>query len=248
MLQDIISSSYTTTMDYETSPAGRPEDLKDSSQIPDYAEPAPVDTGRIHGPELPTMKDYGALAKRVIEAEEGSRIDRMTGLLNKEALLQSLTERVALANRNVGLPAFFILDVDKFKKEVNDKHGHDYGDRLIIAVGKVIKMVLREGDVAGRFGGDEFGVVVDLTPKKETGEQTPWEVLEIIEARINSGISDLVTTGEFGHLGEKGVGASYASSVWAKIKDSDRYKTAGEMFHEADQKLLKIKEAKGPSR
>src|SRR5258708_6117998 len=90
----------------------------------------------VYGPHLPTYDDYR-------EIQDRARRDQMTGLLNQEYLKAAVADRVQLAMRDRAKPAFFVFDVDKFKEEVNDKHGHPAGDRLLKAVGEMLKKILR---------------------------------------------------------------------------------------------------------
>lgn len=81
--------------------------------------------------------------------------DPLTGLLNR----RSLEDRAATALADVPRYAVVLVDLDKFK-QLNDVHGHETGDRAIRAVGTVLKQVVRDRDLAGRYGGDEFVLVL----------------------------------------------------------------------------------------
>ena len=82
--------------------------------------------------------------------------DPLTGLYNRRGFVQRAQAIVAEHPRRAGL---LLLDIDHFKA-VNDTHGHDVGDEVLARVGGAIAGALREGDVAGRLGGEEFGVAV----------------------------------------------------------------------------------------
>ena len=116
----------------------------------------------------------GLTALRDIQEEVESREelrylaghDSLTGLLNRESSLRALAkavEGVRGSGRHVGV---LYLDVDRFK-EVNDNYGHDGGDRLLVELAHRLTSVLRDSDVVGRLGGDEFLVV--LSSLKEPG-------------------------------------------------------------------------------
>lgn len=62
-----------------------------------------------------------------------------------------------------GTPTLLIIDIDHFKS-INDTWGHDVGDEAIIALTRQLQMTLRGSDVIGRFGGDEFAVIMCGTP------------------------------------------------------------------------------------
>lgn len=85
--------------------------------------------------------------------------DALTGLANRRELTVRLEEEILHAARNGTSVSFVIADVDDFK-EINDGHGHQTGDAVITAVAAVFTRSLRETDLAVRFGGEEFVVVL----------------------------------------------------------------------------------------
>ncbi len=89
------------------------------------------------------------------DLERSSRTDSLTGLLNRSALTE-ISERLLTQARDSGerLVAMF-ADLDKFKA-INDTHGHAAGDRVLAEMGQLLRGVIRAGDVAARYGGDEF--------------------------------------------------------------------------------------------
>lgn len=80
-----------------------------------------------------------------------SQIDSLTGLLNRRSLELSITERCSSEER-FGL---LFIDIDHFKL-VNDRYGHDIGDRVLTSVAAVLRAGLRPGDMLARWGGEEF--------------------------------------------------------------------------------------------
>jgi diguanylate cyclase (GGDEF)-like protein len=88
--------------------------------------------------------------------------DTLTALPNRLLLGDRLHQAMAQMQRRGQSLALVYLDLDGFK-EINDRHGHDVGDELLIAVAQRLKAALREGDSLARIGGDEFvAVLVDL--------------------------------------------------------------------------------------
>jgi diguanylate cyclase (GGDEF)-like protein len=93
------------------------------------------------------------------ELAERARRDALTGLLNHRAFHARLTAETARARRYRGRVALVLFDLDRFK-ELNDREGHQEGDRLLRAFAAALSGTLRETDVAGRIGGDEFAVLL----------------------------------------------------------------------------------------
>jgi len=85
--------------------------------------------------------------------------DALTGLFNRKAFLERLDETIRTARRYENKRAVLYMDLDKFKK-VNDLHGHEMGDKLLIEVSKRLKKTLRDTDYISRLGGDEFTIIL----------------------------------------------------------------------------------------
>jgi diguanylate cyclase (GGDEF)-like protein len=85
--------------------------------------------------------------------------DHLTGLHNRRFLEESLAREVARAKRTRQPLAVLMLDADHFKR-FNDQFGHEAGDMVLSALGKTIKASCRSSDLACRFGGEEFTVVL----------------------------------------------------------------------------------------
>ncbi|CAN5617413.1 hypothetical protein BH23CHL8_BH23CHL8_14040 [soil metagenome] len=86
--------------------------------------------------------------------------DSLTGLHNRALFIDRLEHAMALAQRKASLTAVLYLDVDDFK-DVNDRHGHDYGDEVLRAVAARLRSAVRGSDTLARIGGDEFAVLVE---------------------------------------------------------------------------------------
>lgn len=96
--------------------------------------------------------------------------DPLTGLANRTLLFDRLTLSLARAKRRGTRPAVLFLDIDHFKL-LNDTLGHLAGDQLFCEVGAGIERLLREGDTAARFGGDQFVILCDDTCPTKTRPQ-----------------------------------------------------------------------------
>lgn len=99
-------------------------------------------------------------------ASNAARTDELTGLNNLRAFKEQ-ADTVFAYTRRYGLPLCALLvDIDHFK-QINDTHGHAAGDRVLQAVAQRLKTALREADLCGRLGGEEFGVLLAGTDLHE---------------------------------------------------------------------------------
>ncbi len=122
------------------------------------------------------------LAVRVDESEaQLQRIattDALTGIANRRALAERLTSELARFERDGAVVGVAMIDIDHFKR-VNDDFGHAAGDLVLAAVAARLTAVIREYDVVGRFGGEEFLVVapqIDAAGLAALGERLRAEV------------------------------------------------------------------------
>ncbi len=106
-----------------------------------------------------------AIGKRALEAANASlaqlsRTDRLTGLNNRgywEECLKSRNSRAIQRSKHTS--TLIMFDIDHFKK-VNDTYGHQAGDEVIRATSRTLRSRIRTTDIAGRYGGEEFGVIL----------------------------------------------------------------------------------------
>ena len=98
-----------------------------------------------------------------------SELDKLTELFNKKTMENLCKMKLKTFNENENsniFMAFYIIDLDHFK-EVNDLLGHQFGDKVLVEFAKGLKKIFRPNDCIGRFGGDEFVVIVDSLPNME---------------------------------------------------------------------------------
>ena len=88
--------------------------------------------------------------------------DGLTGLLNHTAIKEELAREVVRSSRLKTSLSFAMVDIDYFKK-VNDTYGHAAGDRVLKSLARLLKQRLRETDIVGRYGGEEFAVIMNDT-------------------------------------------------------------------------------------
>jgi len=107
-------------------------------------------------------------------AERGRRLremvhrDGLTGLLNHATLMAELEHTVEFARRHGEGFAFLMIDVDHFKR-INDRYGHLAGDQVLLHIARVFQTTARASDLIGRYGGEEFGVILRRTDAAGAG-------------------------------------------------------------------------------
>jgi diguanylate cyclase (GGDEF)-like protein len=96
------------------------------------------------------------------ELERRAYTDDLTGLANRRRFLEQAEEELARVQRYGTALSLVMLDIDRFK-QVNDHHGHKVGDLVLQHLAQVCRTVLRDVDVVGRIGGEEFAVLLPHT-------------------------------------------------------------------------------------
>lgn len=151
-----------------------------------------------------------------------AQIDPLTGLLNRRSLEHEANQRWHAGERF----GVLFMDLDNFKF-VNDRYGHEVGDRVLIAVADVLKAGLRPGDAIGRFGGEEFVALI-------AGAGT--ESVRLVGERLRRQVAELPRVPD----GPHGV----TISVGATLFDPQRYEEVPhEVFKRADMAMYAAKHA-----
>jgi diguanylate cyclase len=113
---------------------------------------------RLIGQQLERERLLDQLQEANAALAASALVDTVTGLPNRRALMQELGRRTAHCQRQHEALVVAFIDLDGFKA-INDRHGHDAGDRFLAAMGRTLSGALRADDFAARLGGDEFVVV-----------------------------------------------------------------------------------------
>jgi diguanylate cyclase len=114
---------------------------------------------RLIGQQVEREALLARLRQANLELEAVALSDPLTGLANRRALLAELSRMLARARREGSHLHLVFVDLDGFKA-INDRHGHKVGDAFLVAVAARLTAVLRGGDFAARYGGDEFALLV----------------------------------------------------------------------------------------
>jgi diguanylate cyclase (GGDEF)-like protein/PAS domain S-box-containing protein len=105
--------------------------------------------------------------------------DALTGANNRSALLDRLSDAIAYARRNSLTVWVTFIDLDRFKF-INDRYGHLTGDQVLTGISQRLRSVLRSNDVLGRYGGDEFIVVLRGGPDTEMSSETLERIMHSV--------------------------------------------------------------------
>jgi len=160
------------------------------------------------------VRQIAALTEEVGELTRLARTDPLTGLANRRGCDEQLDRELAQAQRSGRPVSVALLDLDDFKR-YNDAHGHQAGDRLLVAAAAAWEGQLRDGDVLCRWGGDEFAALLPGCSESEARE---------IIARVTPSTPSLQS-------------CAAGLAVW------DGTETCDELVWRADAELLKRKRA-----
>jgi diguanylate cyclase (GGDEF)-like protein len=163
-------------------------------------------------------------------SQEAALHDPLTGLPNRTLLLERLDHAFLRARRSSKTTALFFLDLDQFKT-VNDTHGHDTGDQLLVAFSERLTAMLRPGDTLARLAGDEFVILCeDLDDAADA---------DTIAARIDAALAPpfVLTTAQVT------ITASIGIAFTGRGADSPR-----QLLHDADVAMYHTKRSRQPDR
>lgn len=170
------------------------------------------------------FSDITAIKRHQSQLEQMAHYDALTALPNRLLLSDRLHQAMALTQRRGDKLAVIYLDLDGFKS-VNDQHGHDVGDQLLVAAAKRMKEALRESDTLARIGGDEFvAVLIDLP---DASASLPLVNRLLVAAALPLQVGDLSLQ----------VSASLGISIYPRADDID----ADQLLRQADHAMYQAK-------
>jgi diguanylate cyclase (GGDEF)-like protein/PAS domain S-box-containing protein len=151
--------------------------------------------------------------------------DSLTGVSNRRQVLQMLDREIDRAKRHGGRLALLLIDIDHFKK-INDQFGHQAGDLVLKNFGRIAKDCLRQHDLVGRYGGEEFLMVLVSANKKDTA---------LVAERVRSSVAAQQVRWKEHKI-------SYSISVGVAVQD-ETPPSAYDLIQKADDALYRAKDA-----
>ncbi len=172
-----------------------------------------------------SAQEIDDLRKKLKNVSRAARTDALTDLANRKYFAKRLREAAKEATETKNPLALLMLDVDNFK-EVNDNWGHLVGDHVLRLISKTLVESIKGRDLAARYGGDEFAVVLPNTRLKDAST-----LAEQIRKTISTKKLSLKNTGE----SIRGITASIGVAAYRHGETLD------ELIHRADQALYSAK-------
>ena len=181
--------------------------------------------GRV-GQYVALFSDITALKTHEEQLQYNAQHDALTGLPNRVLLGTRMDEAMTQAHRRGQRLAVLYLDLDGFK-EVNDRHGHEVGDQLLMALAVRMRDAMREGDTLARLGGDEFVAVL-----RDHDEPDPTHWLPAVN-RVLAAAAQPVPVGQ--------LSLQVSASVGVTIFPQPDAVDADQLLRQADQAMYQAK-------
>jgi len=188
--------------------------------------------GRFPAEELELLNLFSHNVAAVLENArlfESATYENLTGLFRREAILHELEKEFERARRYGRPLTVGMADLDEFK-EINDGHGHLVGDSLLAAVAQAIASGLRSSDAVGRYGGDEFLVVLP---------ETEIEGAAVVADKVRDQVGKVRVVTDDGRVVTTSVSIGLASLVEL---DDPNHVTAETLIARADRSLFRAKQ------
>jgi diguanylate cyclase (GGDEF)-like protein len=164
--------------------------------IEDSAAPIHDRNGRVTGAVM-VFRDVTEARASALRTSYLAQHDALCGIANRALLNDRLSHAITAADRHSGKLAVLFIDVDRFK-HINDSLGHAIGDRLLQAVAQRLLACVRNSDTVGRFGGDEFVVVLSEVSQSEDAAVSAEKLLFALSQPYNIDTHSLHITASIG--------------------------------------------------
>ncbi|WP_448211010.1 diguanylate cyclase [Colwellia sp. MEBiC06753] len=161
------------------------------------------------------------VAERTQQLEEQARLDPLTGIYNQRAMQDVMRREISVARRRESKLSLIYFDIDNFK-EINDSQGHIKGDEVLRFIGQTLLATIREVDVACRYGGDEFCIILPECDKESAVAVCNKIILNFTERYTYVSLS----------MGVSSIGPGHYQDIDA-------------MIHSADAKMYMAKKESG---
>ena len=152
---------------------------------------------------------------------EVSTRDALTGLYNRWFVLEKIDSEINRALRHGSPMSLLMLDIDHFKR-INDTWGHSAGDQVLQAIGKLLRESCRVYDVPGRYGGEEFCIVLPETKPGNTNVVAERIRRRLETTELSCGDGSIVVTASIGIAGMEAAAEGEILSPAALIDRADR--------------------------
>lgn len=137
------------------------------------------------------------LSRANLELSRMARHDHLTGLFNKPMFQDTLALANSRLERTGGMLGVLYIDLDGFKP-VNDRFGHDAGDRVLVEVAQRVRRAVRASDVVARLGGDEFGAILENLRIPEDAQKVGRHIIEQIAEPLDMDGEQIVMSASIG--------------------------------------------------
>jgi diguanylate cyclase (GGDEF)-like protein len=129
--------------------------------------PFPLEEEKIHMSMLSDLLSIALQNASLLDpTRDGKWVDQLTGMANRLFFQQRFENEIRRTENYRHALALFLFDIDEFKK-INDTHGHQAGDVVIKKMAELVKKNIRSSDLVGRYGGDEFMVLITATTEEQ---------------------------------------------------------------------------------
>ncbi|MEK9825160.1 MAG: EAL domain-containing protein [Methylotenera sp.] len=192
--------------------------------------PVPDQSGW-HTKWVAVMRDITQRKQSDLKIQQLAFYDTMTGLPNRQLLTDRLEQRLVASVRNKQSGAVLFIDLDNFKS-LNDTHGHDVGDMLLMEVARRLQNCVRGSDTVSRLGGDEFVVIIDKLD--ENPDEATLQVRVVCEKILRSFEAPFVLNHYTHHS---------TPSIGVTLFGQDATTTVDELLRRADLAMYKAKDS-----